>query len=473
MQSIVIVGGGISGLSAAYYLEKYAEEAGMDISVCLLEGRNRLGGVIATERCGDFLLEGGPDSFLAQKPAAVELCRALGLADQLIPSNDEQRKTYILQGHKLKPLPDGLMFVVPTRVGSVLRSDLFSFSGKLRLVLSPLLAPRLPPEEDCSVAEFVSRRLGRQALERVAEPLLSAVYGADVDSLSARAALPQFIALEEKYGSLWQAIRQARRNRSLQNGPRQQASLFITLRNGVGEMVSALEKKLVKTTLMTGSEVVQVETDSHPGGYRVRWQGGELETPAVILATPAHATARMIQKLDPELAETLNEIPYHSSVIVLMGFEEHQFPQPPDGFGFVVPRSEGKKMLACTWVSTKFPFRCPPGKVLVRCFFGGARDPAILEAPDDRIVQDALSELHSIIGLRSDPAFIRIYRWERCMPQYPVGHPRRLQRVAASLQRHPGLFLSGNAYRGVGVPDCIQASSAAASAALDYLWLLS
>jgi oxygen-dependent protoporphyrinogen oxidase len=394
------------------------------------------------------------------------------LAKELLPSNDRQRKTYILLGGKLTELPEGLMFVAPTRVGPLFRSSLFSLSGKARLALSAVLPRPARWEQDVSVADFIRQRLGEEALERLAEPLLAAVYGADVNSLSARATLPQLMGLEEKYGSLWRGFRALRRAARGAEQSRPASGLFTTLRNGVGDIIKALENNVPKTRVVLQREVVTVSRREPGAGFGVEWQGGGMEAAALILAVPAHAAARILRGLDARLAHPLSEIPYHSSLIVSLGFAQSKLPRPLDGFGFVVPRGEGKRLVACTWVSTKFPFRSEPGQALLRCFLGGARDPAILQEQDGRIFQIVLGELAEIMDLRAEPVLGRIYRWKNCMPQYQVGHLRRMEEMAGWLEEHPGLFLAGNGYRGVGIPDCIQSSSAAAAAALRYLQTL-
>ena len=468
MQSVVIVGGGISGLSAAYFLEKCATEAGLDISIRLLESRPRLGGVIVTERSGGFVAEGGPDAFFTQKPAAIELCRALGLADRLIPSNDRRRKTYVLQQGKLQELPEGMFFLVPTKVLPVFRSKLLSVPGKLRLMLEPFQS-RLRREEDFSVSDFVSHRLGRQVLERIAEPLLSAVYGANVDSLSARAVLPQLLALEDKHGSLWRGIRHARHAQAQRQTAGSPGSLFMSLRNGIGDIIQSLEANLAKTQVTLRRKVDKVLRGNPSSAFRLLCPDGERQAAALILATPAHAAGKMLQEMDGRLAGKLEEIPYHSSVTVSLGFDERKFGRTLDGFGFIVPRGEGKKLIACTWVSTKFSFRCPPGRVLLRGFLGGARDASATAESDDRIIEMTLRELRETMGVQAEPLFTRIHRWEKSMPQYSVGHPRRLEEIGTLVSKHPGLFLSGNGYRGIGMPDCIASSSTVAEAAVNYL----
>jgi oxygen-dependent protoporphyrinogen oxidase len=466
---VVIIGGGISGLSAAYFLEQFSEQEGLDLSIHLMESRDRLGGVIQTERWGDFLLEAGPDSFLSQKPAAVELCRELDLVGQLIPSNDARRKTYVIHQGKAKPLPDGLMFVVPTRILPLFRSNLLSPAGKARLALSPFVIPPPLPEDDVSVAEFITQRFGREVLDRLAEPLLSAVYGADVDSLSTRTVLPQLIALEEQHGSLWRGL--ARRPKAPKPPSRDKTipqTLFVTLRGGVADLVTALKARLHKTNIATGRNVQRICRDG-ANGFRVDWSGGETRAAAVIVATPAHAAGRLLHSLDLKLSAKLSEIPYHSPLIVSLGFAEKDLPPGMDGFGFIVPRSERKNLIACTRATTKFSFRGGPGSVLLRCFLGASRNPAILQESDDRILQITLSELAEMAHVKAQPKLVRIVRWEQAMPQYTVGHPRRLEQIQSLLSHHPGLFVAGNGYRGVGIPDCIQSASSGVRAALSYL----
>jgi oxygen-dependent protoporphyrinogen oxidase len=474
---VAIIGGGISGLSAAYFLEKEAAQAGIEIAIDLFEARRRLGGVIVTEQRGEFLVEGGPESFLAVKTAAADLCRELGIGDQLLPSNDALRKTFVLQGGRLRELPEGLMFVVPSRVWPLFASDLLSWNAKLRLVTSPLRpAPKMQsPGEDVSVAEFIRRRFGSEVLERLAEPLLAAVYGADVDMLSARAALPQLIALEEKYGSLWKGLRAAASNDPKQPGQsRPKGSLFITLQGGVGQLIEALQDRLRRTTVHTETTAARVGRSADgPGiGIAMESSAGEAIADALIVATPAHAAAQLLRELDCGLAEQLARIRYHSSLIVAFGFDRTAFRTPPQGFGFVVPRNEGRRVVALTWVSTKFDFRSSADQLLVRCFLGGARDPRAAELTDDQLVAVSLRELNEICGESVQPSFHCVYRWSLSMPEYGLGHLELLRAIERRLAGQPGLFLAGNGYRGVGIPDCIQSGGAAAAAAVRHLRML-
>jgi oxygen-dependent protoporphyrinogen oxidase len=465
LQRVAIIGGGISGLSSAYFLEKEAARAGFDISIELLEARNRLGGVILTERRGEVLIEGGPESFLAVKPAAADLCRELGLGDQLLPSNDGRRKTFVLQDGRLRELPEGLMFVVPSRIWPLFASDLLSWKAKLALVTSPLRSVPRVQGADVSVAEFIRRRFGSEILERLAEPLLAAVYGADVDTLSARAALPQLVALEEKYGSLWKGLRAV----AADGRGRPKGSLFITLRNGVGELIESLRGRLKRTTVHAETAATRIRRSKDGQGITVESRSGETAADALIVATPAHSAAQILGELDRGLTEQLGKIRYHSSVIVAFGFDQAAFRTRPEGFGVVVPRGEKRRLVALTWVSTKFPFRSPTDQLLVRCFLGGARDPKAIELDDDQLVDTSLRELNEIVGESAQPMFHQVYRWDRCMPEYGLGHLERLREIDSRLARQPGLFLAGNGYRGVGIPDCIQSAAAAAAGAVRHL----
>jgi oxygen-dependent protoporphyrinogen oxidase len=469
LQTVIIVGGGISGLSAAYRLEQLARETQLELRILLYEQSDRVGGVISSERCGDFLIEGGPDSLLTQKPAAIDLCRRLSLSDDFVPSNDNRRKTYVLHHGRLKRLPEGLMFVVPTRIRPLFQSALLSPAGKIRLILSPLLAPNpLPENEDISAARFLTERFGSQVLERLAEPLLAAVYGVDVDQLSTAAVFPQLLSLERKYGNLWTAFAKLRIGPEKRQ-PAKDTNLFLTLRHGIGQMVEAIERSLGSTQIIKAHTINSIRRVEQSNELQVEGDGFSHLAGAVIVATPAHRAGRILSSLDPELSGKLSSIVYRSVAIIALGYDAVEFEDPLDGFGFVVPRGERKNMIACTWVTTKYSHRSAPGQVLLRCFLGGARDKDVLKKSDEELISIALQELGVIMGVHARPILTRVYRLERCMPQYSVGHLYLLKSIEDRLRSQPGLFLAGNAYRGVGIPDCVQSGSQAASSAMDYL----
>jgi oxygen-dependent protoporphyrinogen oxidase len=457
MPDTLIVGGGISGLSAAYYLAKGGAAAS------ILDPRPRLGGVIQTEHVDGCTLEAGPDSFLAIKPAAVELIRELGLADQLIGSNDHLRITYVRRDGRLVPLPDGLMMMVPTKVLPLLTTRLLGWGTKTRMGLELLRAPKPKPEDE-SVAEFVEEHYGPEAVDYLAEPLLSGVYGGDPRALSVSAVLPRFVELANRYGSLTRGVlaERAKAARKHSHGPK--PPLFQTLKGGLGQMVDA-----VTASIRGKAETAQAraETVERAGaGFRVRVNGDWLEAGRLILACEAHNASALLATLDGRLAELLGTVPYSSSMTVAVGFDAADFAHPPRGFGFLIPKRERRRLIACTWVGTKFSYRVPKDKIVARCFMGGMEDAAVLSESDEAIAAATLEELREIAGVTAKPRFVRIARWPRSMAQYTVGHLDRVAEIQARAAAIPGLYLAGNAYTGIGVPDCIRMGRAAAESVL-------
>jgi protoporphyrinogen/coproporphyrinogen III oxidase len=447
---IVIIGGGISGLSAAYYLAKGGA------APTLIENRPRLGGVIQTETIEDCTLESGPDSFLSIKPAALELISEVGLRDDVIGSNDHLRVTYVRKSGRLVPLPDGLMMMVPTKVAPLVATRLLSLPTKIRMGLE-LLRSAKPVSGDQSVADFVRERYGQETVDYLAEPLLSGIYGGDPRQLSVMAVLPRFVELAAKYGSLTRGVLASRAQAPKSNAS---APLFRTLKGGLGQLVAAVEAYIQGKVTVRRGLVESVERNA--GGYRVRVDGEWLDADQVVVATEAHSAARLLPPVDARLAELLSGVGYSSSMTVSVGFDAADFAQPPSGFGFLVPKKERRRLVACTWVGTKFSFRVPEGKIVARCFLGGMEDAGILNEPDEAIRQAVLDELREIAGVTAPARFVRIARWPRSMAQYLVGHPARMAEVDAILTNTPGLYLAGNAYQGIGVPDCIRMGRTAA-----------
>jgi oxygen-dependent protoporphyrinogen oxidase len=458
MKRIAIVGGGISGLAAAYALEQ-KRLAGAEVEYAVFEGSSRFGGVLVTDHVDGCLIEAGPDSFLTEKPWASDLCRQLGLDDQLIGSNDADRKTYILTRGHLVEMPDGLMFMVPTKITPAVLSPLFSTQTKVRMAREWFHPPH-KADGDESVAAFVERHYGPEMVDRLADPLLSGVYGGEATQLSVRAVLPRFAEMEAKYGSLGRAMLAARKKmaQGTKGPPR---PLFSSLKDGMQQMVDALLAQLPPDSFHANVAVQAVQPQG--GGWTVSAGLDSDQFDAVILAVPAGQAARLLQLASQNLAGELGAIAYSSSVTLTLGYDKAVRESLPPGFGFLVPRSEGIRMLAATFVHNKFPHRAPPDRALIRCFLGGARDEAILDLPGEEIVSIARNELRKILGLAAEPLFARVYKWRGAMAQYAVGHLERLQRIEALCNGLPGLALAGNAYRGIGVPDCVRSGTEAAS----------
>jgi oxygen-dependent protoporphyrinogen oxidase len=454
MKRIAIVGGGISGLAAAFALEE-RRRAGEALEFVVYESSPRFGGVLFTEQVEGCLIEAGPDSFLTEKPWAADLCRRLGIEDQLIGSNDADRKTYILVKGKLVPMPDGLMFMVPTQLSPAILSSLFSPATKLR-VAREWWYPARVSNGDESVAALVERHYGAEMVDRLADPLLAGVYGGEAAQLSVRAVLPRFVEMESKYGSLGRGMLAARKNvqRSLPA-----PSIFSSLKGGMQQLGEALVAKLPAEALRANSPVQAVQRQDR--GWVVSAGYASDQFDAVIVATPASAAAVLLEIASAELASELRAISYSSSVTVALGFDQNVRVALPPGFGFLVPRREGKRLLAATFVHNKFPHRAPKDIAVVRCFLGGSRDEQVLQLTDENILNIVRDELRQILGVKADPLFTRLYRWESAMAQYTVGHLERLDRIEGLVKPLPGLALAGNAYRGIGVPDCIRSGEAA------------
>jgi oxygen-dependent protoporphyrinogen oxidase len=458
MNRLIVIGGGIAGLSAAYYAYKNIP----DVHVTLIEAGSQWGGKIITDRVpfdgGHFIIEGGPDTFLATKPWGVALCKELGLGERLHGTNPNNKNTYVLNKGRLLPLPDGLAMMIPSDVPSILRSRLISWLGKARMGLD-FVQPAKAINGDESLGTFVSRRLGREAYENLIEPLMSGIYAGDGDQLSLASTFPYLRDLETKYGSLARGALQMRKQ---SNGKAVQGSrsAFLTPTTGLAEMVEALAQKLVSShaDLRLNTKVVRI-TQQYMG-FDVQLEDGTiLESDFLILATPAYVSGQLLSSLNPQLAFTLQSIPYASTATVSLAYRISEVPRKLDGYGYVIPRREGRKALACTWTSTKFPHRAPEEYALIRVFVGRAGQ----EIPwnETELLELAKEELKLTIGVTAEPLIARVFMWDRAMPQYNLGHPERLRRIDDALQHHPDLALAGNGYRGIGIPDCIHSGELA------------
>jgi oxygen-dependent protoporphyrinogen oxidase len=480
---IAIIGGGIAGLAAAYELEK-ARAAGEDVDYTLYEARPQLGGSIASEIVNGVVLERGPDSFLTEKPATAELCRELGLGGDLVPSNDADRKTHIVVHNRLIPLPDGLMFLVPTKLIPTAMTRLFSPMTKIRMGLELLIPPRPSGEADESVAAMVERHFGAEAVDRLADPLLSGIYGGDASQLSARTVLPKLVEMETEFGSLTRGMLAAHRKmramakqRAAANGNATSGAngkarpagaprgIFTSLRGGMQQLVDAIAAGLNPGSVRLSTAVSAIEKIS--SGWRVTANGASATYHSIIVASPSWAAGVLLGPIDSELGETLSAIPCSSSITVNLVYDETQLGRLPDGFGFLVPASENRSMLACTFVHRKFLGRTPVGKVVLRAFLGGMKNEALLAESDANLLVTVRRELSEILGenvlsLDAVPEVCQVSRFRRAMAQYSVGHGARKQLIAERVSRLEGLRLAGNAYDGIGVSDCVRLGRQAA-----------
>ena len=464
---VAIVGGGISGLAAAYYLQRHAAAANRAFSYALIESSPRLGGKILTDEVhgfGDtpFVVEGGPDSFLTQKPWALQLMRELGLEDRLLGTNDHLRKTFVLHKGRPTPLPDGVLMIVPTKIMPFALSPLISPWGKLRMGLD-LLIPAKRDDEDETLADFIRRRLGDEALDKIAEPLLSGIYNAEAEKQSLLSTFPRFRDIEKKHGSLILGMLASRAKRPASpapaapstngHGPSKPISMFMSLRGGTRELVDTLVTKLTGDVRL-GTGVVAIDALPDGAGYRLTLSdGSSIDAQKVVLATPSFVSAGLVRELAPSAADLLDDIRYVSTGTISLGFRRREVSHPLKGFGIVIPRSERRPINAITWSSTKFDYRAPEGHVLLRVFFGGSRTPEMVDRTDDELLAIARSELKAIMDVDAQPVFHRVYRWHNATAQYDVGHLSRVAAIEAALP--PGLLVTGSPYRGIGVPDCV------------------
>ncbi len=437
---VAIVGGGIAGLAAAHALHR------LGVSYRLLEGSSRLGGVIRTEREGGFVMEAGPDAILTQKPAAVELCVDLGLGARLVPTDPVHKTVFVLHRGRLRPLPEGMMLGVPTRFAPMVTTGLFSWAGKLRMAAEVRMRPR-PDAGDESIASFLGRHFGTEVVERIGEPLLAGIHAGAPEQLSMLSAFPRFVEMERRHGSLI---------RALWNAPRPRpgaSSAFVSLQGGLQELVDALAAELSAAVRLDWPAAA---VRGGAGGWEVESAtGSKVAAGALVLALPAAAAARLAAGVDGRLAGAMGAMRSVSTAVVYLGYRRGDVAHPLDGYGIVVPRTEGIKTTAFGFVSTKFTGRAPEGHVLLRAFVGGAREPDALGHGDAALIARVRSELAPILGLRGEPARTRVFRWPHATPQMEVGHAARMADVEAMVDAHPGLFVTGAGLRGTGIPDMV------------------
>ena len=480
MKRIIVIGGGITGLAAAHRLLERASDLSLTVEILLLEASSRLGGTLQTDFREGFLLERGPDSFIAEKPWAVRLARRLGIDTQLISTNSAHRRSFIVRNGRLRPVPDGFQLLAPTKVFPFLSSRIFSVGGKARIA-ADLLLPRksINGDKDESLADFVRRRFGREALTRMAQPMVGGIYTADPEKLSIRATFPRFLEMEHRHRSIILGLLKASKT-SPASGARY--GLFRTFDRGVQVFVDALVQRistfefrnlrLPKTFIQLNTTVESLEREKGTTGpsWRVGINSGEAITAdAVCLALPAHVAARLLSKAAPNLATLLLAIKHASTATINLAYRREEIPHPLDGFGFVVPYVEKRSLLACTFSSIKFPGRAPAGCALLRAFVGGALQPEMFDLNNEEMISRVRNDLRDLLRVRKQPLFAEVSKWPDSMPQYEVGHLQHMETIKKALQEFPNLKVAGNAYDGPGIPDCIRGGEAAAEELIERL----
>ncbi|HLL71528.1 MAG TPA: protoporphyrinogen oxidase [Pyrinomonadaceae bacterium] len=478
---IVVVGGGISGLAAAHELTEHARTHDASLEVLLLEASARCGGTIRTYRREGFLLEGGPDAFISEKPEALNLARQLGLESQLLETGAAHRRSFIVRGGRLRPVPEGFHLLAPSRFWPFVTTDIFSWAGKARMALDLFLPRRKETEgggDDESLAAFVRRRFGREALERMAQPMVGGIYTADPEQLSLRATMPRFLDMERADGSIIRAMWRARRRAAedeTRNASGARYSLFLSFDGGMQTLTDRLAAALPDEVIRLNTSVEAIEFDEQTRRWKLRVSGKEMtreggassvdETitaDGVCLALPAYASARLLGSVDAGLSAELAAIPYASTATVNLAFRRADIPHPLDGFGFVVPYVERRNIIACTFSSVKFARRAPADHALLRAFVGGALQPEMYALDEAQMLTAVRRDLRELLGVERAPIFAHVERWPRSMAQYHLGHLARVARIRERLQSFPTLQLAGNAYGGAGIPDCIRSGHAAA-----------
>lgn len=485
---VAIIGGGITGLATAHALER---AAGADLDITLIEASDHLGGNIVTHTYNGFTIDGGPDSWVATKPHALQLAREVGLEDELIGTEEATRKVYVLHEGALHPIPEGLILGVPTEIRPILETPLFTVAGKLRMGVE-LFVPKadFTGGHDESVASFISRRLGEEVNERLAAPLLGGIYAADAEHISIRAGFPQLVEAEQKYGSLIRAMRETKRARAAasettdsQEAPAEavrtttesdppleviaphpkkattspKGSMFLSLKRGMGSLITTVAHRLSRTDVWKGCNVTRISREPGTNAYRIDSEAGDtLVADHIVLATSAVAAGRLLSEIAPNVAMRLSEFRYASTATVFLAYKTADVAHPLDGVGFIAPRTSRSPLLASTWVSSKWSHRAPSGHVLLRGFLGGAWGEEILAKSDEELTRVVANELTPLLGISKAPLFSRVFRFRNANPQPLVGHLERVARLTTELAELKGIYLGGSGIDGVGIPDCVR-----------------
>jgi oxygen-dependent protoporphyrinogen oxidase len=464
---VVVIGGGISGLAAAHRLLERSREVNHPLEILLLEAGARTGGVIRTKQRDSFLLEAGPDSFISEKPEAIRLAGRIGLKSHLIQTNAANRRSFIVRKGRLRPVPEGFQLLAPSRFWPFVTTGIFSWTGKARMALDLLLPRRNAVNgiDEESLAQFVRRRLGREALERMAQPMVGGIYTADPEQLSLRATMPRFLLMEREHRSLIRAMWKQRRRQSAAeskdtSGPRY--SLFLSFDGGMQMLTDELARRLPEGSIKLDTRVERITFDAVNNCWKIQSRDETFVADAVCVALPAYTAAALLRETNVELADELQSIAYASTATVNLAYKRESIPHPLDGFGFVVPLIEKRSTLACTFSSIKFAGRAPVGCALLRAFVGGALQPEVFEMDEGGIIKAVREDLRGLLGIEQPPLFAHVEKWPRSMAQYHLGHIERVERIKRQLLSTPTLKLAGNAYEGAGIPDCIRSGERAA-----------
>ncbi len=472
---VVVIGGGTSGLAAAHRLVEHNAHAERPVEILLLEATSRFGGTVHTHHRDGFLLEGGPDSFISEKPAAIELAKRIGLGEHLIETNNQHRRSFVVRGGRLHPTPEGFQLLAPSRLWPFLTTEIFSWSGKARMAMDLILPRRASANgsDDESLAHFVRRRFGQEALERMAQPMVGGIYTADPESLSLRATMPRFLEMERTHRSLIWAMWRARQKESAHvsrgtSGARY--SMFLSFDEGMQMLTDRLAARLPDGTARLNRKVEQLSFHKETDRWTVHVSGQEaIEADGVCLALSSYAAANLLREADAALAAELDAIQYASTATVNLAYRRADIPHLLDGFGFVVPFIERRATLACTFSSVKFAGRAPEGYALLRAFVGGVLQPEMFTLDEDAMTRAVCSDLRDLLGIETLPLFASVEKWPRSMAQYHLNHLARIARIRERLQRFPTLQLAGNAYSGAGIPDCVRSGEVAATLIIESI----
>ncbi len=459
MKKIVIIGGGISGLSTFYYLRKLINEKKIDAEIQLVEKSGRFGGQIKTEYDGEFIFEGGSDCFIREKPWALKLCNELEIEEKLVNTREENSGTFIYHSGKLHPLPEGLMLLVPTRFLPFATTGLFSIPGKLRMAIEAFV-PKKKNDSDETLEGFVTRRFGRELLEMIAEPLIAGIHSGDPEKMSVQSTFPRFHQMEKDYGSLTRATLAARKKMremmKKKNPGVPERSFFISFKNGMYELVEKMLEKLKGENISTGKEVTSITKDGS-GRFMIKINGSEsIIADSVIVTTPAYVSSTLLKDLNGKMSNSMELIPYIKSCTISIVYKKSDIENRlPRAFGFLVPSVERRNIMAATFTSLKWPNRCPDEYIMLRCFVGGKHRQEYVEKDDKTLIKIVRDELKSIIGIEAEPVKYRIFRWINNMPQYNMGHRELIDIIDKGMSENRGLYVTGSAYKGIGIPDCI------------------